>query len=350
MQYTDNEMSTILLCSRVGIGKEDPLKTLTLGEWNRFVDRLVENKIEPKIVMTNCNELKQIGYDQAECDRFARLADRGAAAAMTLDEYEQRGIYVSTMLSPGYPVMLKRVLGAKKPPVLFFAGDLSLAGKVGIGVVGSRNLSADGLEFIEKLVGKAVGEKLMVYSGGARGADQTAEIVSLLKGGSVVEYLADSLTSKIKKKDISGHITDGKMLVFSDMLPTAGFTAARAMNRNKYIYASAYGTFVSESDYNKGGTWTGAKEAMRHNWGKVYVWSGSSKEGNRKLIEDGARPFDFEAASLVNLLMESSNLSDSAETVYTHGSEHIRMEEVCESSSSYQQLSLFENDKLSGHK
>lgn len=309
MKYTDNEMSTILLCSRVGIGKDEQTNTLTLGEWNRFIEKIVEYKMEPKVVLEDCSRLKELGYDQPECDRFARLADRGAAAAVALNDYEQRGIYVKTMLSDGYPVMLKRVLGVKKPPVLFYAGNIDLAHNIGIGVVGSRNLSNEGLEFIKSLVDKAVREKLVVYSGGARGADQTAEISALGNGGAVVEYLADSLVSKVKKKDINQQLVAGNMLVFSDMLPTAGFTAARAMNRNKYIYASAYGTFVAESDYNKGGTWTGAKEAIRHGWGKVFVWSDSTSEGNKKLIESGALPYSLSDVSLLDVI--TGNAGDS---------------------------------------
>lgn len=338
MKYTDNEMSTILLCSRVGIGKDEHTKTLTLGEWNKFIEKLVEYKLEPKVVLEDCNRLKELGYDQSECDRFARLADRGAAAAMILNDYEQRGIYVKTMLSDGYPVMLKRVLGTKKPPVFFYAGNIDLAHNIGIGVVGSRNLSSEGLEFIKALINKAIREKLVVYSGGARGADQTAEISALGNGGAVVEYLADSLVSKVKKKEINQQLVAGNMLIFSDMLPTAGFTAARAMNRNKYIYASAYGTFVAESDYNKGGTWTGAKEAMRHEWGKVLVWNDSASEGNRKLIESGALPYSLSDVSLLDVITGKTGDSGNELTASTQNSSP-------ENEEHYTQLSLFDSDE-----
>ena len=70
----------------------------------------------------------------------------------------------------------------------------------------------------------------------------------------MVAYIADSLTDKIKKKDIAKYVAEGKLLLISDLKPNVGFSAGRAMNRNKFIYASAIGTFVVESDYNKGRT------------------------------------------------------------------------------------------------
>ena len=87
----------------------------------------------------------------------------------------------------------------------------------------------------------------------------------------------------------------------TDQKPDAGFSAARAMNRNKYIYASAMGTFVIESDFNKGGTWSGATEAIKKGWGKVFVWDVDIL-GNKKLIEAGAFPYILSTGSIQNTL------------------------------------------------
>lgn len=154
-------------------------------------------------------------------------------------------------------------------------------------MVGSRDVSMDGIEFTKKLVEKAAKEKLIIYSGGAKGVDKAAEETAVAEGSAVVSFIADSLLSRIRKKDTINNIILGKLLLISDVKPDAGFSAARAMNRNKYIYTSAYGAFVVESDYNKGGTWSGAIEAMRNEWTKVLVWNSTKKEGNLKLIERG---------------------------------------------------------------
>lgn len=80
---------------------------------------------------------------------------------------------------------------------------------------------------------------------------------------------------------IEAVLTEKRALVVQK---TGWGSLARAMNRNKYIYASSYGTFVVESEYNKGGTWSGAAEAVKNKWGKVFV---NDLEGNKKLIELG---------------------------------------------------------------
>ena len=302
MKYTDNEMSIIFLNSYIGISADSDTKPLSLGEWNKFFDAIIEAGLEPQIIFQSDGlDLKNMGYDSLFIERINRLVDRGAAVSFELQEYEKKGIKVVTQINKNYPIMLKRELKKKKPPILFYAGDLALANKVGIGVVGSRNVSNAGYEFTKELAIKASQEKMVIYSGGAKGVDTTSETVALNAGGIVVSYLADSLTAKIKKTTVTSHIANGTMLLLSDQKPDSGFSAARAMNRNKYIYASGYGTFVVESDYNKGGTWSGAAEAIKNKWGRVFV-NDISLEGNRKLIELGGIPYKITEQKLYDIM------------------------------------------------
>jgi predicted Rossmann fold nucleotide-binding protein DprA/Smf involved in DNA uptake len=75
--------------------------------------------------------------------------------------------------------------------------------------------------------------------------------------------------------------------------PTAGFTVANAMGRNKLIYALSEATLVVACDTDKGGTWSGAVEALRQDISPVLVWTGAGAgAGNRALIERGALPVD----------------------------------------------------------
>ncbi len=289
MNFSDNAMSAILLCSYIGIKKEDSIKPLSLGEWNLFLDRLIAQKKEPGAVLSqDLSFLGKMEYTESEIDRIEKLVSRGGSAAFELDDLMRKGIGVITQFDADYPVLLKRKLKRKMPPVLFFAGNIELAKKIGIAVVGSRNVDQEGMDFTKRLVEKAAQERLIVYSGGAKGVDSISENAAINAGSAVVSFISDSLFAKIKKGDILNHIMQGKMLLLSDVKPDAGFSAARAMNRNKYIYAASYGAFVVASDYNKGGTWAGATEAIRNNWTKVLVWAHEGYEGNLKLIEKGA--------------------------------------------------------------
>ena len=89
--------------------------------------------------------------------------------------------------------------------------------------------------------------------------------------------------------------------MISDLKPDVGFSAGRAMNRNKFIYASAMGTFIVESDYNKGGTWNGATEAIKNKWGKVFVWKNYSN-GNQKLIDFGGNAYNVTDENLMAVI------------------------------------------------
>lgn len=303
MKFSDNSMSAVLLCSYMGINNDDAYKPLTLKEWNELLDSVLEHGQQPSVVMDPSQSfLRETDCSQAYIERIKRLMSRAGTVAFQLDELEGKGIDIVTQFDADYPVLMKRRLKKKTPPVLFYSGDIGLAKKIGIGVAGSRNVDAEGVEFARKLVEKAAAERLVVYSGGAKGVDSIAEKAAVESGSAAISFVADSLISKIRKKEILDAIVNRKCLLLSDVRPDVGFSAARAMNRNKYIYASSYGTFVVASDYNKGGTWAGATEAMKNEWTKVLVWNHGGYEGNRRLIEKGAVPYELSEAPVFELL------------------------------------------------
>lgn len=303
MKFSDNAMCAILLCSYIGIENDDILKPLTLKEWNELLDRVAGQGQQPGVVMEqNQGFLRENGYSQEYMERIKRLLSRGGTVAFKLNDLEGKGIDIVTQFDGDYPVLMKRRLKKKTPPLLFYSGDIGLAKKIGIGVAGSRNVDEAGIRFTQRLVEKAAAERLVVYSGGAKGVDAAAERAAVESGSAAVSFVAESMISKINKKDILDAIISKKCLLLSDVKPEAGFSAARAMNRNKYIYTSSYGTFVVASDYNKGGTWTGATEAMKNEWTKVLVWNHREYEGNARLMEKGAIPYELSEAPLLELL------------------------------------------------
>ena len=238
------------------------------------------------------------------------MVSRGGAVAFEIDDLSRKGIEIITLFDSDYPVLLKRKLKRKTPPILFYAGDIKLAKKIGIAVVGSRDVDEAGINFAKKLVEKASSERLIVYSGGAKGVDSISEKTAIERGSAVVSFISDSLIAKIKKKDVLQNIMQGKLLLISDIKPDAGFSAARAMNRNKFIYAAAYGAFVVSSDYNKGGTWSGAIENIKNDWTKEFVWNYKYYNGNLKLIEKGAVPYEISEERIYDAITRKESKYD----------------------------------------
>lgn len=130
MFYSENAMSAILLCSYLGIDKNDLLKPFSLGEWNSFLDRLIEIKEEPSVIFkTEYNWIEKMNYSKEQKERINNLISRGANVAFELESLEKKGIQVVTLFDSDYPVLLKRKLKRKTPPILFYAGNLELAKK-----------------------------------------------------------------------------------------------------------------------------------------------------------------------------------------------------------------------------
>ena len=292
-------MAAILLCTNLGI--EGEYKPLTLKEWNGLGKTV--NDMGYKIADLLKSEFtKKLPISEKQKEQIKLLTGRGFSIALKLQELENKGIYIVTQFDSDYPKYLKRKLREKMPPVLFYAGDITLAGKIGIAIVGSRDVDDAGMLFAKDLAKKATKEKLIIYSGGAKGVDSISEKSAIDEGGYVVSFIGDSLSKKIRNKDVIKNILNKRILLFSDVNPDTGFSVGRAMNRNKFIYAAAHGAFVVSSDFGKGGTWTGAVENINNSWTKLFVWSGCEKKGNKELIIKGAIPYVISEQTILDTI------------------------------------------------
>lgn len=286
---TDNAYVTILLCSYLGVNNGN-YKPYTALQWSELGNKIINSKIGEPAKLLNMDKesiINSIKIREEEADRIVNLLSRGANIAFLLEDLSRKGISIVTRSDIEYPKKLKSTLKKYSPPILFYCGDLSLANKIGIGIVGSRNIDDEGIKFTQLLAKKAVEEKLVVFSGGAKGVDEISETTALNNQGYVVSILADSLSKKIMSKAIRDNILSGKQLLLTANNPDAPFSVANAMNRNKYIYALSNGTFVVASDYNKGGTWAGAVENIKNGWVNTFVWNNNKYIGNTELIKKG---------------------------------------------------------------
>ena len=292
--FTDNAYVTILMCSYLGV-KDGNYKPYTALQWSDLGQKIVNSDVVEPANLLNMDKdsiVNTIRISGEEADRIVNLLSRGANLAFMLEEINRRGISIVTRSDREYPQKLKLILKKYSPTILYYSGDLSLANKTGIGIVGSRNIDEDGTYFTQQLAKKAAQENLTVISGGAKGVDSISETTALSNNGYVVSVLADSLNRKIKIKDIRNNVLSGKQLLISANNPDAPFTVANAMNRNKYIYALSNGTFVVASDYNKGGTWAGAVENIKNQWVNTFVWNKEKYKGNLELIKKGGIAVD----------------------------------------------------------
>src|SRR5439155_6469324 len=133
---------------------------------------------------------------------------------------------------------------------------------------------------------KASAARLPVVSGGARGTDRIAMDGGLEAGGNAIGVLADSLIATASKADVRELLLDSNLVLLTPYSPTAGFSVGAAMGRNKVIYGLADFAVVVSSDFQSGGTWAGAVEALKARWCPVFVRDGEdAPKGNRELLK-----------------------------------------------------------------
>ncbi len=287
----ENASMIVVLCSHLCAENCKPLEP---SEWTKLADKMIAQNLQPKDIpdYSDYDMKRYFGYDSNEIERIKKLLDRAGSLSFELEKLSSMGIKVITRADKGYPKALKSNLKGGCPPLFYFAGDLSLLDKKTVGFVGSRTVNEEDTTFTEKTVGKINQRGFGVVSGGAKGIDSTAFTASIANGSFCIEYISDSFVRKIKKKDVIAAIQDKRLLVLSITKPDAGFNAGIAMQRNRFIYAQSEVTIVIKSDYNKGGTWSGAKEALKKEYCPVLCRDCKHYSGNIGLIKLGAIPID----------------------------------------------------------
>ncbi len=303
-----NSNAIITLCSHLCVG--DDVIPLEPKEWSELAQKLLNAKLEPmELFNLSPKEIEvQLGVGSDYVNRISRLIERSASLTFELSNYENMGIKVITRADKEYPAKLKKVLGNNSPPIFYYGGNLSILNKNCVGYVGSRTISDADISFAKSTIQKTVAQGFGVVSGGAKGIDGISEEQALSLGAPVVEYLSDSMMRKICTSSVIRSIQEGKLLLLSVVKPDAGFNVGVAMMRNRYIYAQSKGTVVVRSDYNKGGTWAGATENLKHGWCKELCWNKKSYHGNLALIEKGAIPIDEQWDGNIDMIANNIHL------------------------------------------
>jgi DNA processing protein len=293
---SDDGAVVAMLCSHLALSGSDEatVAPLTLREWNALARKIHDSEIKNPhgLIGLSAEELaKPLVLLAAEAERIVQLLARGGSMAIELERLAASGIWCVTRADDAYPARLRNALKHQSPAVLFGAGALEILELPAIAIVGSRNLDESGEDFTRRLGALCSQQSVVVVSGGARGTDRVSMQAALDAGGHAVGILADSLSRSIRQPDVREFVANGRLVLLTPYHPDNGFSIGAAMGRNKVIYGAADYAMVVSSDYQKGGTWAGADEALKAGWCPVFVRSGDKvPPGNRELINKGAQP------------------------------------------------------------
>lgn len=203
-------------------------------------------------------------------------------------EMRQDGIGALVFGMADFPSSL---LSDERPiaPIIFYRGNKDLLYRDGIGMCGSRHVSARGLDAATRCGVLATQKSLTVVSGYAAGVDTATHLAALREGGSTVVVLAEGLDHFRVKRDFAADFDWERILVLSQFAPSQPWRAHAAMARNGIIFGLPKALLVIEAG-EKGGTLAAGEGALKLGRTMIAVDFGDeTPKGNRVLIEKGAR-------------------------------------------------------------
>lgn len=242
--------------------------------------------------------MRNFGDAGAALRALPELARRGGAArpirVATRAEIEQEfalalktGVRLVAFCEPEYPPALRQIASA--PPILALRGREEALQQPAVAIVGSRNASAAGLTFADRLA-RGLGEAgYVVVSGLARGIDQRAHIAALatgtiavLAGGHARPYPPEAVALIPRIAEFGAIVSE---------MPVEWEPRGRDFpRRNRLVSGLSLGTVVIEAARGSGSLIT-AKFAAEQNR-EVFAAPGSPldprAEGTNDLLRDGA--------------------------------------------------------------
>jgi len=250
--------------------------------------------------------LERFGSAEAALDALPTLAQRGGARQFTpasqadcekeLETATRANVAVIAMGEDTYPPLLAQIEDA--PPLIFVRGNANLLKKRGLGVVGTRNASMNGIRLARSLsegIGKA---GFLIASGMARGIDAAAHegsletgTVAVLGGGVDVIYPKENAQLYDKLMEQGAVISEMPM----GLVPQA----RHFPRRNRIISGLARGLLVVEAAQRSGSLIT-ARFAL---------------EQNREVFAVPGSPLDPRAQGANDLIREGAHLVQTAEDV-----------------------------------
>jgi len=291
---TDTQVALLLTAPLITHAADESSDTLKPSEYLKLINALAKTRQTPAhLLESKWEDLAMEVRALIDEERYRNLLAREAQLTEAIERWGSREIWVVGHTDDNYPTRFKERLKDHSPAIIYGCGDAVLLETGGLAVVGSRDVDPSLIEFTEDVGRLTAQAGRTLVSGAARGIDQAAMRGALEAGGKVAGVMADSLDRAASHREHREVISDGKLVLVSPYDPSAGFNVGHAMQRNKLIYALADAALVVNSDYEKGGTWSGAVEQLdKYHFVPVYVrTSGKIGQGLEVLQRKGALPW-----------------------------------------------------------
>lgn len=236
--------------------------------------------------------LTALGYSVEMARRILQLLSGTEQLQWYLNRGAMLDCFPLSRAGEQYPKRLRARLGIDCPGCLWTKGDRTLLNKPAVALIGSRDLKSENLAFARQVGRQAALQGYVLVSGNARGADRAAQDAAVEFGGQVISVVADRLDRCPLQKNV---------LYLSEDSYDAGFSAQRALSRNRVIHTLADGVLVAQCENGTGGTWDGTMKNLRYGWTPVFGFDDGTA-GVGALTQMGALPVSMKDLSDLSLL------------------------------------------------
>lgn len=287
------EQGFLLLTAHLGDPERKPLTVAQFRELTRRVRAMERPQADESLTPA---DLRAIGCSDETAQRIVQLLSQ----TEQLQWYLERGRAVScqpiTRVSDSYPAAVRKCLALEAPGALWAKGDVSLLRRPAVSLVGSRELLPENHAFAYEVGKQAAKQNFVLISGDARGADRTAQSACLEHGGWVISVVADPLQE---------HPKNDRILYLAEEGFDLEFAAHRALSRNRIIHCLGSRVFVAQCRLEKGGTWEGTTQNLRHDWSPVFCFDDGSP-AHIQLQQMGAQTVGFNDLQHISKLQASA--------------------------------------------
>lgn len=207
-----------------------------------------------------------------------------------LKKIEKNCINYLCVWDDDYPGLLKEIYSP--PVIIYFKGNIKIANRRCVGIVGTRNISDYGRRVTVDLVKDLTANQVVIVSGLAMGVDGVAHETSLKHHGSTIAVLGGGLDEiyPVVNARIAQEIIEDGGLLLSEFGVGVKPQKYHFPARNRIISGLSAGIVVIEAPTRSGALIT-ADFALEQNRSVMAIPGGiysQNSEGCNKLIQKGA--------------------------------------------------------------
>lgn len=215
--------------------------------------------------LEDCGSVRTAAAEEepAQGSLFETTRDDGLdKAASDLERWKRDGIWMVSVLDPGYPSNLRMI--HQHPPVLFMRGIADERDAVSVAVVGTRHPTERGIEQAGQLAAGLAASGIPVVSGLAAGIDRAAHTAALAASGRTVAVIGTGIDRAYPPQNASlQEEIAAKGLLVSQFLPGSSPTKASFPMRNAVMSGYTLATVVVEAA-DRSGSRMQARLALQH--------------------------------------------------------------------------------------